>query len=34
MSIQNYITEPRLKEALDLANEIKRMTHALISKLK
>lgn len=30
----NYITEPQLKEALDLANEIKRMTHALNNKLK
>jgi four helix bundle protein len=29
-----YITQPQLKEARDLANEIKRMTHSLISKLK
>lgn len=31
---QGYISETELKEALALSNEIKRMTHALISKLK
>ena len=30
----NYITKSQLEEALDLSNEIKRMTHTLISKLK
>ena len=29
-----YISEAELAEALELSNEIKRMTHALISKLK
>lgn len=29
-----YIDEPQLQKALSLSNEIKRMTHALISKLK
>ncbi len=33
-SPKGLITKSQLEEALDLSNEIKRMTHTLISKLK